>query len=305
MNQETQRKKIIQTAQDVFYFPAGEANELAFMSKCLIQATLPHSDPGDVPVWGRKNGTYTLTIQPYFTIDDQGNPKNLGLPYGAIPRLILAWANAEVVKTKSSELILGQSLSDFMDKIGFCGVTGGKNGSITRLKNQAMRLFSARLSLMDQGSEKISISNALLADYAEYFWDPVNPKQKSLWNSRVMLSERFYNLLLSSPVPLDWRILKSLKRSPMALDIYMWLSYRMFTLKSPQKIKWETLAKQFGSEYQNIRHFRAEVRKHACKIQAIWQDLKLDLSQEDSVTLTEFRQPVSSLSRRVFSMSAS
>lgn len=282
---ETQEEKILRTAQDVFYLSADEAGELAFMSKCFIQATLPHSDPGDIPIWGRKNGDYTLTIQPHFVLDEQGKPKNIGLPYGTVPRLILAWANGEVVKTKSRELLLGKSLSDFMDKIGFGGATGGKNGSITRLKNQSMRLFSSKLSLTYQGAGKLSVANALLADYAEYFWDPVHPGQQSLWDSRVVLSERFYNLLLSAPVPLDWRILKSLKRSPLALDLYMWLSYRMFALKKPQSIKWETLAKQFGSEYSRVVDFRVNVRKHTLKIQSVWQELKLDLSDDEVITL--------------------
>jgi hypothetical protein len=282
---ETQTEKLLRTAQDVFYLPADEASELAFMSKCFIQATLPHSDPGDVPIWGRKNGEYTLTIQPHFILNEDGQPQNMGLPYGTIPRLILAWANGEVVKTKSRELILGKSLTDFMDKIGFGSVTGGKNGSITRLKNQSMRLFSAKLSLTYQGAGKLSIANALLADYAEYFWDPMHPGQQSLWDSRVMLSERFYSLLLSAPVPLDWRILKSLKRSPLALDLYMWLSYRMFALEKPQSIRWETLSKQFGSEYSRVVDFRANVRKHIRKIQSVWQELKIDMNADDAITL--------------------
>jgi Plasmid encoded RepA protein len=282
---ETQNAKILRTAQDVFYLPADEAGELAFMSKCFIQATLPHSDPGDVPIWGRKNGDYALTIQPHFMLGDDGQPRNIGLPYGTVPRLILAWANGEVVKTRSRELILGKSLTDFMDKIGFGGATGGKNGSITRLKNQSMRLFSAKLSLTYQGAGKLSIANALLADYAEYFWDPLHPGQQSLWDSRVMLSERFYSLLLSAPVPLDWRILKSLKRSPLALDLYMWLSYRMFALKKPQTIRWETLSKQFGAEYSRVVDFRANVRKHILKIQGVWQELKIDASADDTIIL--------------------
>jgi len=285
MTAETQQEKIIRTAQEVFYLSAEDANELAFMSKCFIQATLPHSDPGDTPLWWRQSGDYTLSIQPHFVPGKDGKPKNLGLPYGSVPRLILAWANGEVVKTKSKELILGKSLTDFVEKINLGGATGGKNGSITRLKNQAMRLFSSKLTLTHQTDKRLSVSNALLADYAEYFWDPLNPNQQSLWDSRIMLSERFYNLLLASPVPLDFRILKSLQRSPMALDLYMWLSYRMFTLKKPQTIKWETLSMQFGSEYKSMKGFRENVRKHLCKIKAIWQELNLDIDNEETITI--------------------
>ena len=41
-----------------------DATEMAFMARALVQATLPHSDPGEVPIWGRTNGRLTLTIKP-------------------------------------------------------------------------------------------------------------------------------------------------------------------------------------------------------------------------------------------------
>lgn len=275
-----QAQKIIQTADEVAFSTAQEADQLAFMSKCFIQATLPHSNPGNVPLWWRKSGNYTLSIQPDFIPGSDGKPKNLGLPYGSIPRLILAWANAEAVRNQSRELVLGKSLADFMEKIGFESATGGRNGSITRLKAQSVKLFSSKISLTYTDKSRFSISNALLADYAEYFWDPIHPEQHSLWESRIVLSEKFYQLLLSAPVPLDWRILKSLKRSPMALDLYMWLSYRVFSIEKSQKIRWETLSEQFGSEYDRVRDFRLNVRKHILKIQAIWGTLDIDLSND-------------------------
>jgi len=278
-----QEEKIIRTAQDVFFVPADEAGELAFMSKCFIQGTLPHSDPGDVQLWYRQNGNYTLTIQPYLSPKD-GKIRNFGIPYGSIPRLILAWANAETVKTKSQELILGNSLSEFMDKVGI-EVSGGPRGGITRLKNQAVRLFSARITMAYEDNRGMAIADARIAKQSFFFWDSKQPNQQSIWESRVLLSDEFYKLLLDAPVPLDWRILQALKRSPMALDLYMWLSYRMFTLKKPQTIKWETLSMQFGSEYKSMKGFRENVRKHLCKIKAIWQELNLDIDNEETITL--------------------
>jgi Plasmid encoded RepA protein len=281
---ESQQDKIIRTAQEVFYLPAEEAGELAFMSKCFIQATLPHSDPGKVEGWGRRSGDYSLSIQPGGYLDDEGKWISAGVPYGSIPRLILAWLNAEVLKTGSRELSLGKSYSEYLRKLGY-KATGGVKGDMTRVRNQSQRLFSSKISLMYRGSGKMTVANALLADYAEYFWDPVRPEQQSLWESKIVLSEQFFKVLKSAPVPLDWRVLKSLKQSPMALDLYMWLSYRMFSLKQPQKIKWETLSLQFGSQYKTIKGFRENVRKHLRKVQSVWQDLNLDLEQEETLTL--------------------
>jgi hypothetical protein len=67
-----------------------------------------------------------------FTLSLLASPK-IGLPYGSIPRLLLAWVTTEAVKTKSRELELGDSMSAFMAELGL-KPTGGANGSITRLK---------------------------------------------------------------------------------------------------------------------------------------------------------------------------
>lgn len=284
MNPDGQDSKIIKAAQEVFWEGAKEANELAFMSKCFIQATLPHSDPGDVPIWGRKSGNYSLTIQPHYIIDKEGKPKNIGLPYGSIPRLILAWINAEVLKTDSKQISLGKSFSEFVRKLGY-STTGGKKGDLTRIRHQAMRLFTSKISLSYDSDNGFGLEQALLVKKALFFWDIKQPDQPSLWDNEIILSEEFFTVLKNSPVPLDWRVLKAIKQSPMALDLYMWLSHRMFNLTKPQQIKWETLALQFGSEYKSIRHFRSKVREHAKKIQAIWQALNIDLSSDESVII--------------------
>lgn len=36
--------------------------ERAFISREMVQATLPHRNPGDIPVWSRLNGNYVLTV---------------------------------------------------------------------------------------------------------------------------------------------------------------------------------------------------------------------------------------------------
>lgn len=288
MARETQIQKIIRTADEVAFTSAKEADQLAFISKCFIQATLPHSDPGNVHMWGRRNGDYSLSIQPGGYLDKDGKSVNIGVPYGSIPRLILAWANAEAVKTDSKDLLLGKSFSEFLRKLGY-EPRGGVRGEYTRVRNQAQRLFSARISMVYEGQDAFSMSNANFADYAEYFWDPVRLEQPAFWDSRIVLSEQFFKMLKAAPIPIDWRILKAIKRSPMALDLYMWLSYRIFTLEKPQKIRWETLSKQFGSEYERVRDFRAKVRQHAQKIQAIWNDLKIDLSNDEVIEIKPSR----------------
>jgi hypothetical protein len=43
--------------------------EVAFMARELVQCTLPHTNPGNVPVWKRQNGSFTLGIVPGVNIE--------------------------------------------------------------------------------------------------------------------------------------------------------------------------------------------------------------------------------------------
>jgi hypothetical protein len=59
---------------------APDKTEAAFMARQLVQATLPHSDPGPVPVWGRSNGRLTLTIKPDWEFDPKtGTSRCVGI----------------------------------------------------------------------------------------------------------------------------------------------------------------------------------------------------------------------------------
>ena len=44
------------------------ARDAAFIARELVQASLPHSNPGDKPLWTRHNGNVTLAIQPGMNI---------------------------------------------------------------------------------------------------------------------------------------------------------------------------------------------------------------------------------------------
>ena len=82
---------------------AQDADSLAFMTRMMVLATLPHSDPGDVPGFGRRNGDFSLTIQPGVN-EVNGQYKSIGIPYGGIPRLLMAWITTEAVRTKERKI---------------------------------------------------------------------------------------------------------------------------------------------------------------------------------------------------------
>ena len=85
---------------------ASEADpDLGFMARLLALCSLPRTNPGDRWKYVRRNGPYELIMI------SGGKTK---LPYGNLPRLLLAWVSTEAVRTGSRVLILGDSLSEFM-----------------------------------------------------------------------------------------------------------------------------------------------------------------------------------------------
>jgi len=244
---------------------ALEAGALGFMARAMVQATLPHKKV-EGNEFERRNGAFTLSLLA---------PAKIGLPYGSIPRLLLAWVTTEAVKTQSRELELGDSMSAFMAELGL-SPTGGARGDITRLKNQSRRLFASTVTASYQDKEKTEDIGYRLADRSLLWWHAKEPEQVGLWKSSVTLSERFFNEVIDRPVPIDMRAIKALKRSPMALDIYTWLTYRVSYLKRPTMIPWSALALQFGSNYAQIRQFKAAFLTELRKVVTVYGRVQVE-----------------------------
>jgi len=257
--------KLITEALVIEAEEAKSADALGFMARAMVQATLPHREVEGAE-FSRTNGNFTLSLLA---------PSKVGLPYGSIPRLLLSWITTEAVQTKERELELGDSLSAFMRELDMVP-TGGRWGSITRLKEQMKRLFASSVTLTYDDGQTWALESVKPVDSARLWWSPKEPDQAALWKSTVLLSQQFFDEITAHPVPIDMRALKALKKSPMALDIYLWLTYRMFYLRKPTTIPWGALAGQFGAGYAEPRQFKAAFLRELKKVLVVYPDAKLD-----------------------------
>ena len=248
---------------------ASEAEaETGFMARLMALCSLPRTNPGNRLQYKRVNGPYTL-----YMIAGGGNK----LPYGNFPRLILAWLCTEAVRTQSRELVLGRSLAKFMKALGVYSSGGGRDQ--IKLRNQMRRLFgcSVQLSYKEETVERFV--NSYIAESGEYWWNPQRPEQSSLWDSKIELSEKFFNEIIRHPVPIDMNTLTALKRCSLGLDLYLWLTYRTFTLRAPLRITWRQLYRQFGlhpskaSDKRTVQNFRCQALRELKKIKLAWPGL--------------------------------
>ena len=141
------------------------------------------------------------------------------------------------------------------------------------------RLFHSHVQLIyEDENHKASVSSQV-ADRTDLWWNPKRSDEPSLWDSKILLSEAFFNEILSHPVPLDMNTLKALKRCALGLDLYLWLTYRTFALTRPLQITWRQLYRQFGldpsksSDKQTVKNFRRNALRELKKIKVAWPAL--------------------------------
>ena len=251
-----------------------EPPEIGFICRSVVLATLPHSDPG-TSHFVRHNGNYRLVLN---------SLPEIGLPYGVIPRLLLIWMTTEAVRTKRRNIELGDSLAGFLRQLGMQS-TGGKNGTITRFKDQARRLSAATAYfLYDNKKRELGKKFSLIEEW-EYWWgDDNQASEETPQANSVTLSEGFYKALLAHPIPIDLRAVKALRRSPLALDIYCWLTHRMSYLKRECLIPWHCLHNQFGTGYPHTnlgrRHFKSKFLKQLKNVLLAYPEAKVVLDRQ-------------------------
>jgi Plasmid encoded RepA protein len=289
---------------------AKSAGALGYMARALVQATMPYKDP-KAPMFVRRNGDFTLTIIGGFE----------GLvPYGVYPRLLVSWIATQAVRTKSPEIELGDSLNDFLRNVLEIQRGGGVNGPSTRVSQQMARLFGSLITARWGGRSAgrgFDLANVSIVDKARVsdrtmweldnlgsispppsdaeddetrLWTPQASSQAGRWKSIVRLSENFYQECVNSPVPIDLRAYKALRRSPMAMDLYSWLTYRMSYTKRPTRpIPWEALQLQFGSNFsqadrgQATRDFRKNFLNALRAVHTVYPQAKIDIAENGVV----------------------
>ena len=122
--------------------------------------------------------------------------------------------------------------------------------------------------------------NSAIANRGEFWWNTKHPDQSSLWESKIELGEQFFHEIIAHPIPLDLHTLKSLKRSPLGLDLYLWLTYRTFALKRPLRLTWPLIYRQFGADparagdTNTVNNFRTKCLRELKKIKTAWPDLR-------------------------------
>lgn len=247
--------------------PVDEPSLTLWQHAVFCQIALPY-EPTVQRVWQRRVGDMSLRIEAGSVADRSTAEgwREMPLPYGKNPRLILMHLSNEALRTGNPVVEVEDSMTAFAVSLGL--FKDGRN--IRELKAQLGNLAVAtiRLSVGDTAQ----VNGKVVSSFD--LWYPASPEQRNLWPSVVRLDADYFTSLQKHAVPLDRRAIAALQNSAAALDCYAWMAHTMHQIKSGAEVLvgWEDLWKQFGSGYRLLRQFRFEFKRDLALVAELYPD---------------------------------
>lgn len=232
-----------------------ERGDIAYTSPLWARFSLPHRNPGDAPRWEAKNGGVSLVIRPGEKVAADGSWEPAGYPFGVIPRLALTYMATEAVRTREPIIHLGDSQREFMSRLGIVHSAHSRR----RIRAQIEALSACDIQLSEYAAnedgwgyrlQKLPLTKGL------QLWLNGRDDAPALWGSTVVLSEEFFESIVTAAMPVYLDDLRALGGSSLRHDIYVWLTYRLNSLERSTHVSWPQLHAQFGSSFARERKFR-------------------------------------------------
>lgn len=271
-----------------FYEDGSDDPGFQYAGLCLLG--LPHRrlEREDM-IWERELSRpgydCSLIVEPGL-LKVRGRNERLGVPFGPAARMILIYLQTQAVRSRSREVRLGSSMRDWLVRMNMS--IGGRQYDAVR--DQAMRISACTLRFIwgderTSGFDKDSIikRGLLLLENAG--------DQPRLWDEHVILGESFYHALCERPVPLNLCAIQRIANSSQALDVYIWLAYRLHALSKRTEIGWRTVQEQFAPETKRLDRFRDRFLKALAAALCVYPDAHVTWSSR-SLTLHPSPPPV-------------
>ncbi len=225
-----------------------EENRLGITHAGFAMTSLPHKRIEET-LWRREGHRTTLLVE--SGRDRRGNL--VGVPYGSFARLILLYLQTEAVRTGSPEVELGRSMKGWMGRMSL--TTGGRTYQL--VTEQARRISACRLTFFTErhNGGEVRHNGAFVQD-AISFAGVIDNEQPSFWQDRVRLDEGFWRSLREHPVPVREEAIRAISTRSLAIDVYIWLAYRLHSLNKPTPVSWAALHAQFGAGFKLARQLK-------------------------------------------------
>jgi hypothetical protein len=231
----------------------GSLPGYSYSAWCL--AGLPHREQPEGAAWMIETDFARLLVRPGVRLRDDNTQVQLGVPFGSFARLLLVELQSAALKQRSREIEMEPTASALVARLGL-GRGGPTNGKVA---SQLERLCTCNVDFAFGSERRGVVVQQRLVDAFEYVAEPDRRTRDTLrLVRRLALSEPFFDELRRHPVLVDKRAIQDLASSPLAIDIYLWLSYRLHALEREIPIGFDRLWKQFGTGVGKLKNFKPQ-----------------------------------------------
>lgn len=249
----------------------------------FAMTALPHKRT-EKTIWERDSGSVKLLVESGL----DANQKPIGIPSGPQARMILLYLQTQAVRTRSREVELGTSMNAWLHAMGI--PVGGR--TYRAVREQSLRISRCRLTFFRRTASARMVTNGAFVRDAIMPLNPDDERQLPLWQERVTLDEGFYKSLIEHPLPLREAAIRQISKSSLAIDLYIWLAYRLHILSEPVEITWSSLHRQFGDGYKESRKFKRDVIQPLNLALAAYPDAHVEMDEKRGLTLYPSDPPV-------------
>jgi hypothetical protein len=252
-----------------------EESRLGITHAGFAMTSLPHKRIEE-GLWKREGHRTTLLVE-------SGRSRSgglVGVPYGSIARLILLYLQTEAVRTNTPEVELGRSMKSWMGRMSL--TTGGKTYQL--VTEQARRISACRLTFFtDRENGAETRHNGAFVQDAITFASVIDDDQPPLWQDRVRLDPSFWRSLRDHPVPVREEALQAIGTRSLAIDVYIWLAYRLHSLTKSTPISWAAVHAQFGAGFRLIRQIKPTFTEALKLALAVYPEAHVDADKQGLV----------------------
>ena len=258
------------------FLMAEEESRLGITHAGFAMTSLPHKRITE-PFWRREGHRTTLMVE--SGRDRKGDL--IGVPYGSIARLILLFLQTEAVRTGSPEVELGRSMKSWMGRMNLS--TGGKTYQL--VTEQARRISGCRLTFFTDrpNGAEARHNGAFVQDAISLSGVMDEEAQPLLWQDRVRLDAGFWQSLREHPVPVREEALRAIGTRSLALDVYVWLAYRLHSLSKATPVTWTAVHGQFGAGFRLVRQIKPTFTEALQIALAVYPEARVDVEKEGIV----------------------
>ncbi|WP_145007904.1 replication protein RepA [Kocuria marina] len=250
------------------------AQRLGYLLPAFINLSLPNAAV-EAHSWTRTNGNQTLTVTAGTGIGPDGSESFI--PYGKMARAALMFLCTDAVVTSHPIIPVSQTYRGFLKQLGVTWNARNCANAIRQLQAVAASHITLTTTTEQDDATSTVDNERFTISFRDHmvFRGARDARLADPEESHIELSADFMRLVSEHgavPIRADaWRHLLERSKTPLALDLYVWLSYRLYSIKMPVRISWAQLHQQFGSSGDVVR-FKAKFRAALEQVKEVYPE---------------------------------